>query len=416
MAKYSIEDTTLTNIANAIRDKNGETTQYTPGEMPAAIAAIQGGGGSGEEDWFDERVEITLASGYHTGWLSDNSSSGQWTSSSGWKIQYYPIFLKTLKYVNIVNPYNLEKIGYGASATLTDQLKDLIITSTSAKSAYQAFEASGYLTHAPVMNAIIKRFAGMFRYCYRLVDISGLKDVEVDSSYEYSTSYYKNSMFDTCCSLRKTEPNFMKQVGRYPVVGYNSTSAYADRCAYNKMFYYCCALEEITDMGVFCGPKFNITSNMFYDHIYNCGRLKKYTFETNEDGTPIQMGEGGTGLYMANQTLTFSSYVGYLDSTGATNIKNYAGFTEDTRVTDDATYQALKNNPDYWTTLSDYSRYNHDSAVETINSLPICAAGTTNTIKFKGTAGSKTDGGAINTLTEEEIAVAAAKGWTVTLA
>jgi hypothetical protein len=45
----------------------------------------------------------------------------------------------------------------------------------------------------------------------------------------------------------------------------------------------------------------------------------------------------------------------------------------------------------------------------------LATAGGTNTIKFKGIAGSKTDGGAINTLTEEEIAVAAAKGWTVTL-
>ena len=62
-----------------------------------------------------------------------------------------------------------------------------------------------------------------------------------------------------------------------------------------------------------------------------------------------------------------------------------------------------------------YSRYNHDSAVETINSLPDTSAYGTNTIKFKGSAGSATDGGAINTLTEEEIAVATAKGWTVSL-
>ena len=39
----------------------------------------------------------------------------------------------------------------------------------------------------------------------------------------------------------------------------------------------------------------------------------------------------------------------------------------------------------------------------------------TNTIKFRGEAGALTDGGAINTLTEEEIAVAAAKGWTVSI-
>lgn len=66
-----------------------------------------------------------------------------------------------------------------------------------------------------------------------------------------------------------------------------------------------------------------------------------------------------------------------------------------------------------------FSRYNHDSAVETLNSLPdtseyLASAGGTNTVKFYGIQGALTDGGAINTLTEEEIAVATAKGWTVT--
>ena len=79
----------------------------------------------------------------------------------------------------------------------------------------------------------------------------------------------------------------------------------------------------------------------------------------------------------------------------------------------------MKNDPDWYTLKSEYSRYNHDSAVATINSLPDTSAylaekGGTNTIKFIGNAGSATDGGAINTLTEEEIAVATAKGWTIT--
>ena len=67
------------------------------------------------------------------------------------------------------------------------------------------------------------------------------------------------------------------------------------------------------------------------------------------------------------------------------------------------------------TYYSDYSRYNHDSAVETLASLPDTHAYGTNTIRFRGASGSATDGGAINTLTEAEIAVAASKGWTVTL-
>jgi hypothetical protein len=48
-------------------------------------------------------------------------------------------------------------------------------------------------------------------------------------------------------------------------------------------------------------------------------------------------------------------------------------------------------------------------------SLPDTSTYGSNTIKFKGASGALTDGGAINTLTEEEIAVAAAKGWTVAL-
>ena len=92
-----------------------------------------------------------------------------------------------------------------------------------------------------------------------------------------------------------------------------------------------------------------------------------------------------------------------------------AGITADKKVIDAASYQALKNDPDWWTMDIAYSRYNHDSAVNTINSLPDCSSGSNNIIKFNGGAGSATDGGAINTLTTEEIAVAAAKGWTVTL-
>ena len=44
MAKYVIEDTTLTGIAGAIREKNGTTDTMKPTEMAAAIAAIVSGG------------------------------------------------------------------------------------------------------------------------------------------------------------------------------------------------------------------------------------------------------------------------------------------------------------------------------------------------------------------------------------
>ena len=85
------------------------------------------------------------------------------------------------------------------------------------------------------------------------------------------------------------------------------------------------------------------------------------------------------------------------------------------RVTDAASYAALKDETDWWTSIAEYSRYNHDSAVETINSLPDVSSGSSNTIVFYGIEGANTEGGAINTLTEEELAIATAKGWTVSI-
>ena len=122
---------------------------------------------------------------------------------------------------------------------------------------------------------------------------------------------------------------------------------------------------------------------------------------------------------MKNQNINLSSTVGYA-SDNAPMLNYNSGITADKEVVDDATYQALKNDADWFSTNIAYSRYNHDSAVATINTLPdtsayLASGGGTNTIKFKGESGSTTDGGAINTLTEAEIAVATAKGWTVSL-
>ena len=46
MATVITDDTNYTNIANAIRGKNGEATQYKPSEMAAAITNLPSGGGA----------------------------------------------------------------------------------------------------------------------------------------------------------------------------------------------------------------------------------------------------------------------------------------------------------------------------------------------------------------------------------
>lgn len=49
MSKVLVSEENLTNIANAIREKNGETTTYKPGDMATAIQNISSGGGGDPE-------------------------------------------------------------------------------------------------------------------------------------------------------------------------------------------------------------------------------------------------------------------------------------------------------------------------------------------------------------------------------
>ena len=210
-------------------------------------------------------------------------------------------------------------------------------------------------------------------------------------------------MFNNCYSLRFIPMNLIKSGNPYANYNYSY---------YYDGFYNCYALDELINMPI-PYTKTTWTSNAFMDTFRNCHRLKDITFKTNDDGTAIAVKWKG-------QVIDLTNYVGYT-SIGDEATKYNSGITADKRVTDATSYEALKNDPDWFTADVNYSRYNHDSAVNTINSLPDASAylasySGTNTIKFKGASGTNTDGGAINTLTETEIAVATAKGWTVTFA
>jgi hypothetical protein len=215
------------------------------------------------------------------------------------------------------------------------------------------------------------------------------------SKIDSQTSSYSNDMsemFAFCYSLRKLPMGLLKHGN--PYANYSYTIFY-------KMANYCHSLDEIIDLP---NPhkKAVYTNSAFSYMIGNCGRLKNFTFAPM-DFVPS----------WKNQILDFTNYVGY-NPNGYFTLHN-SGITADKEVKDDATYQALKDDPDWFTRDINYSRYNHDSAVRTLASLPDTSTYGSNTIKFKGASGALTDGGAINTLTEEEIAVASAKGWTVSL-
>lgn len=378
MANVVVNDASLQDVANAIREKNGLETKYKPAEMGQAIRDIPSGGG----DVPPEALVITGDCRYrfaNNGW--------------NWFIENYGDRITT------------EDIGDANYMFDSCSLSEIPFSlnfnnSIGTNSLGSLFNDCINLTKVPIMNNVgYTSMSGMFRGSYRLRYI----DDFVNDTWKFDGTYgFSGNMFESCYSLRICPIESLKKI-KNGINNMPASSPYSNNLYYYT-FRYCYNMDYINELPVIASTS---TSNLFSYTFMQCGRLNSMTFET-EDGMPIIEN-------WKSQTIDLSANVGFVP------IKNYSigfnsGITADKEVTDAESYEALKNDPDWFTTKSGYSRYNHDSAVETINSLPDCSSsGGTNTIKFMGQSGELTDGGAINTLTEEEIAVAAAKGWTVTL-
>lgn len=247
-------------------------------------------------------------------------------------------------------------------------------------------------------------FGNVFAYCSSLKEIPEWFIELLEKDYNLSTNNSTfgpwSRLFEYCFSIRKIPDRVMRFIRNDKMTG-----NYYGVC-YSKPFGYMRCLDEL--VGIHC-DNYNYTSNQFGSFFNGLYRVKDITFATNDDGTLVIRP-------WKSQTIDMTYNIGYAGYNTQITIDTNAGITADKEVKDDATYQALKNDPDWFSCDINYSRYNHDSAVNTINSLPDCSATGTNTIKFKGASGALTDGGAINTLTEEEIAVATVKGWTITFA
>ena len=267
-----------------------------------------------------------------------------------WLLEHYP--------VKIVNCSNANHMFFN-STRLSSDLSKVTIQLTKCDDANGMFYQIGALQSLPkVEGEIIDSIANLF---------SGAKIQEIPDNWFDNISFSNirscNNLFRDS-SLTKCPPlDWLENINFSPRV-YNSQ--------YEFLFYNCSQLVEITDIP--CVDLSKFSNNTLSSLASGTHHLKKFTFKAN--GQPVKW---------SNQTLALNNQVGY------------------------AGYQS-----DKWY----YSTYNHDSAVETINSLPDTSAylaekGGTNTIMFLRDAGKYTDGGAIGNLTAEEIAVAAAKGWTV---
>lgn len=434
MGNVVVNDTSLQDVANAIREKNGLETKYKPAEMGQAIRDIPSGG----KEPVIEELSITENGVYNApeGVDGYNPISVNVTSGGGDLPPEALVITGNCKFRFSYDGWNwfIENYGYRITTKDITDANNMFGNNNKIKeipfeinmkdniSLFNYMFSFSNLKIIPKININIVDikymnidFAYMFNYCYMIRNVDNVFDennLDVLKSFKVTSQYSAPKygyIFSNCYSLR-TVPKWWYKLGYseestvYP--GYSNMPHY-------YAFQNCYSIDEVKDIYVLktsVGSN-GYTSNIFSYMVENCNRAKSITFAL-DNGVP----------YIVNwksQTIDLSRFIGYAQTKSF--ILNYnSGITADKEVTDAESYEALKNDPDWFTTKIEYSRYNHDSAVETINSLPdtsayLASAGGTNTIKFKGQSGELTDGGAINTLTEEEIAVAAAKGWTVSL-
>lgn len=429
MAKIFIEETTLTAIGDAIRGKEGTTELVPVNDIAARISAIQTG-----SDPIIEALEIT-SNGTYTATDCDGYSpitvnvpqeggppeeAFTITGNCSYRLAYDGWSWFIAQHGGKITTKDINNCNYMFYSSKSLSEIPFTINTTSATTYFDStFSTCQQLKECPKIRGANSgtanaSFSGMLMDCHNLRDLNDLFEpefldfwgkIKVTSAY----SVPKPMNFSGCYSLRSV-PTWWYKLKLNPESTAFPSTTYA---IYRNTFDGCHTLDEAKNIPVLaCAGA--ATSNMFTTSTFSSNyRLKSITFET-DNGQPI------IAKWKA-QTIDLNRTVGYTTASIKSYILNYnSGISADKEVTDDATYQALKNDPDWFTCNVAYSRYNHDSAVETINSLPdtsayLATAGGTNTIQFLGKSGSATDGGAINTLTAEEIAVATAKGWTVTL-
>ena len=223
------------------------------------------------------------------------------------------------------------------------------------------------LSYLPHIVGRIHDCSSIFKVCkMKSIPDNFFDDFIIQKPSGYSSQITCSSMFQGCENLTKVPSlKAFKQLDSTVIPSYGFYNFYY------YLFESCISLQEIRDLPIVYGINSEVKQNFFQGMVNQTEKLSSFTFEPN-------------------QTARLSNQILYLASAGYTY---YGG------------------NPKN-------SVYNHDSAVETINSLPDTSAylaekGGTNTIRFKSDQGANTEGGAIGNLTAEEIAVAAAKGWTV---
>lgn len=370
MADYLIKDTTLTNIADAIRAKKSSTDTYTPAEMATAISSIESGGGELTEE------DLTF-----TGDLSYFNYYGRMSKI----IKKYGSKMRFNAVMNLTKAFKGNDPLNSDFSNWTINLYKCDLT--------ECF--SDYIKAYPKLQGTVVRLQNLF---YQNTSMELIPDDLFSAGTEFickewGQNYY--GIFSNCQALKKLPLWFINMT--FTVDKDYNYQPYST--VYSSTFYTCLNLKELT-LPIIPSPA-KLKNNCFSTTFQNVRSMRKFIFAPPP--------AGNESVLWAKQTINLA------DDECGYNSNAYGSKS----IYDDETYNQNKNDPDARARKLEYSFYNHDSALETIKSLPYAQMVDTpqsqlqNVIKFYGKSGEKTDGGAINTLTAEEIAIATNKGWTV---
>ena len=381
MSKVLVEEGNLTNIANAIRTKSNTTATYKPGEMAAAISNLS----TSTSTYVPTDEDLTFRNCQSRYLFTGNQFSWIFNNYKDKKIRFTGDCSNTQSLFYNCEQEDLSNVIFEDCHSSDPEYGGLGLA--------ELLEGAKTKYPPKIKNCNIKSLVGAFRNANVLKTLPSFENCTI----AYGGGYIPiNQMISYAHSLEDVNFDLSK------TIKLRDTNAYIG--FYQEVIQNCYNLKSV----VFSLPLVQespVTQyNQFNNFIASCQRLRHLKFKNYLPS-----------LQMKSQVIDMTAYIGYSQQWVDTKY-----FLTDKEIKDGVSYQALKNDPDAWTKDYYYSFYNHDSAVETINSLPDTSAflaeqGGTNTIKFEGREGLSTDGGAINTMTAEEIAIAAAKGWTVAL-
>lgn len=419
MGNVLVNDSSLTAIGNAIREKNESTTKYKPSEMAQAILDIKSGG---------RYPVITIDELTLSGPMYQLNLEGRLSS----------FFNKYYDYITFNNATDFDymhQAGHGLERAKTpclathefidcENLKEVVITDTDTNKYLGSgnTEINGVFSDCISLEKIVPPTStniwvfniigqNLFRECHMLSDLGSNWNLKITTLNNYTQSY----TFYNCYSL-KTIPDKLLiglATGNYQNGQYTNGSASSDAYThkYDHTFDGCLSLRKL-DLSYkdwyTNGSSKLINNELFVDSFNRLAMLDTFKFTTHT------LAEGYYYCTQSGFTIDLTN-VGYCaDEADATVLGGLYG----TPVTTKEEYDAQKNNENWWSTNPEYSRFNLNSFKTAIQYLPRMKNGATATIKFKSGLGSGTDAGGITTdgaNVSSLLSYATEYGWTVAL-